>query len=108
MPRLLGWALTLLFVLGGWVLFRSPDFATAARVLAGMAGAHGVGRLQVDNAAVVLARGGRRAAGADQPGPGPDRLRPSPWLAVPAGAALVCLLLLVGGRVPNEFIYFQF
>jgi hypothetical protein len=27
---------------------------------------------------------------------------------MPAGVALVFLLLLVGGRVPNEFIYFQF
>jgi alginate O-acetyltransferase complex protein AlgI len=35
-------------------------------------------------------------------------LRATPWLAVPVGAALVFLLLLVGGRVPNEFIYFQF
>ena len=30
------------------------------------------------------------------------------WLAVPAGAALAYLLLLVGGRLPNVFIYFQF
>jgi hypothetical protein len=36
------------------------------------------------------------------------RLRPAAWMAVPAGMALVGLLLLAGGRVPNEFIYFQF
>jgi hypothetical protein len=37
-----------------------------------------------------------------------ERLQPKPWLAVPAGAALAYLLLLVGGRLPNVFIYFQF
>ena len=35
-------------------------------------------------------------------------LRPQAWLAIPAGAALAYLLLLVGGRLPNAFIYFQF
>ena len=36
------------------------------------------------------------------------RLQAQPWLAVPAGVALAYLLLLVGGRLPNVFIYFQF
>ena len=36
------------------------------------------------------------------------RLRPEAWLAVPAGALLAYLLLLIGGRLPNVFIYFQF
>ena len=108
MPRIAGWLLTTVFVVACWVLFRSPDFATAARVLAGMAGANGAGHVRIDNAAVVvgaiaivlLAPPSQRLA--------LERLRPAPWLALPAGAALVFLLLLVGGRVPNEFIYFQF
>jgi D-alanyl-lipoteichoic acid acyltransferase DltB (MBOAT superfamily) len=108
MPRALGWLVTTLFVLGCWVLFRSPDFATAARVFAGMLGAGGVGRLHVDNALVVA---GAVAVVLVLP-PSQELafrwLRPAPWLAVPAGVALVFLLLLVGGRVPNEFIYFQF
>jgi hypothetical protein len=29
-------------------------------------------------------------------------------MAMPAGVALAYLLLLVGGRLPNVFIYFQF
>ncbi len=37
-----------------------------------------------------------------------DKLRPTAWVAVPAGAVLVGLLLLSGERIPNEFIYFQF
>ena len=108
MPRPVGWAVTMLFVITGWVLFRSPDFGTAARVLAGMAGANGAGHIHIDNAPVML---GAVAIVLLAP-PSQDlalaRLRASPWLAMPAAAALVFLLLLVGGRVPNEFIYFQF
>jgi alginate O-acetyltransferase complex protein AlgI len=36
------------------------------------------------------------------------RVVPSPWFALPVGAAVAFLLLLVGGRIPNEFIYFRF
>lgn len=42
-PRLLAWPLTFLFVLIGWVLFRSPDVATAGHIYAGMLGLHGFG-----------------------------------------------------------------
>ena len=108
MPRLAGWVLTMLFVIAGWVLFRSPDFATAARVLAGMAGANGTGRIHIDNAAVVAAAVLIVLLGPTSQHLALTRLRPAPWLALPAAAALVFLLLLVGGRVPNEFIYFQF
>ena len=38
LPAPAGWGLTVLFVLAGWVLFRSPDFTTAAHMLAGLAG----------------------------------------------------------------------
>ena len=73
-----------------------------------MAGVNGTGHVHVDNAAVVA---GSVAIVLLMP-PSQDlaltRLRPARWLAIPAGAALVFLLLLVGGRLPNEFIYFQF
>ncbi len=108
MPRPLGWLLTTLFVVGGWVLFRSPDFTTAARMLAGMLGAAGVGRVHVDNAAVLAIAAAVVLVSPPSQVLALERLRPAPWLAVPAGVALVLLLLLVGGRVPNEFIYFQF
>jgi len=108
LPAPAGWALTLLFVVVTWVLFRSPDFATAARVMAGMAGAHGIGHVHVDNAALVAIAALVAALGPSSQTVALTRLRPSPWLAIPAGVALAFLLLLVGGRVPNEFIYFQF
>ncbi len=108
LPALAGWALTLLFVVVTWVLFRSPDFATAARIMAGMAGAHGIGHFHVDNAALVVIAALVAVLGPSSQTVALTRLRPSPWLAIPAGVALAFLLLLVGGRVPNEFIYFQF
>jgi alginate O-acetyltransferase complex protein AlgI len=41
LPTFAGWAVTMLFVLIGWVLFRAADFATATTMLAAMAGAAG-------------------------------------------------------------------
>ena len=108
MPRLAGWVLTILFVLLGWVLFRSPDFATAARIFAGMAGQAGLGHVHVDNAAVVAGAVAIVLLMPTSQSQALEHLRPKRWLMLPAGAALVFLLLLVGGRVPNEFIYFQF
>jgi alginate O-acetyltransferase complex protein AlgI len=108
MPAPLGWALTLLFVLAAWVLFRSPDFATATRVFGGMVGAEGLGRVKIHDAPVLLIGTAAALLGPTSQDVALRVLRASPWAAVPAGLALVGLLLLAGGRVPNEFIYFQF
>ena len=107
MPAAIGWALTLLFVVAAWVPFRAPDFATAGRVLAGMAGLAGPGPVRVTHApelllAVVVALLGPSSQAVAL------QLPPRLWIALPAGAGLAALLLLAGGRVPNEFIYFQF
>ncbi len=107
MPRLLGWVLTMLFVLCGWVLFRAVSFAQAWSILCSMAGLAGQGRYHLDNRAIVAI-----ACAVAVLGPSSQaavrKLHPSRWLAVPAGVGLACLLLLVGGRLPNAFIYFRF
>jgi alginate O-acetyltransferase complex protein AlgI len=108
LPRVAGWMLTMLFVVVGWVLFRSPDFATASRVLLGMAGANGTGHVHIDNAPLVVGAVAIVLLLPTSQDVALKWLRPAAWLAMPAGVALVFLLLLVGGRVPNEFIYFQF
>ena len=108
MPVGAGWALTLLFVMLGWVLFRAPDFATALDIVAGMGGLHGIGHVHVDNAVLVVVTALIAVVGPTSQAAALDRLRPAAWMAVPAGAALAFALLLAGGRVPNEFIYFQF
>jgi xanthine/uracil permease len=37
-----------------------------------------------------------------------ERLRPVPLMGAAVGVVLFLMLLLIGGRIPNEFIYFQF
>jgi alginate O-acetyltransferase complex protein AlgI len=110
LPRAAAWALTLLFVMACWVLFRSADFATAGDILGSMVGVHGLGRLSLDREFVAALIGGAAVAllGPTSQEAALAKLQPKPWLAMPAGLALAYLLLLVGGRLPNVFIYFQF
>ncbi len=110
MPRPLGWALTLLFVMACWVLFRSQTFAAAGNMLRSMLGLHGIGHVPLDRtvAGILLAGTAVALLGPTSQGAALLRLRPRPWLAIPAGLALTFLLLLIGGRLQNAFIYFQF
>ncbi len=110
LPRALGWTITMLFVVVAWVLFRAADFSAAASILASMTGINGLATPRVPNEPLAALIGGALAATL---GPTSLRyaetlLRPSPWLAVSAGVVLSWLLLLIGGRLPNVFIYFQF
>ncbi|MCX7310384.1 MAG: MBOAT family protein, partial [Alphaproteobacteria bacterium] len=41
LPWVAAWAITMLFVIAGWVLFRAADFPTAASMLRSMAGGNG-------------------------------------------------------------------
>ena len=108
MPHAAGWMLTLLFVMVGWVLFRAPDFHTAWHMMGAMAGLQGVGHVHVRNAAVVMLAALCVFIGPTSQAAMLDRLAPRPWLALPIGAALAFLVILVGGGIPSEFIYFQF
>jgi len=108
MPRVAGWALTLLFVMAAWVVFRAPDFATAGSVLAGMAGLHGTGPFRLQGAVTIAGAAALCLVAPSSQDLALRHLRPARWLAIPTAAALVFLVLLVGGRIPNEFIYFQF
>ena len=110
LPRPAAWALTLLFVMACWVLFRSADFATAGDMLLSMVGQHGAGEVSLDREFIVALIGGAAVAllGPTSQEVALERLQPRAWLAMPVGVALAYLLLLVGGRLPNVFIYFQF
>jgi alginate O-acetyltransferase complex protein AlgI len=110
LPRPIAWVITLLFVMACWVLFRAADFTTAGDVLMSMLGQHGVGQISLDREYTAALIGGAAIAllGPTSQEAALTRLQPRPWLAVPAGVALTYLLLLVGGRLPNVFIYFQF
>ena len=108
MPAALGWGLTLLFVVLAWVLFRAPDFGTAVRMYAGLAGLEGWGRVRLPEGWVLVAGAAVALIGPTSQAVALERLVPRRGVAVAAGLALAGLLLLAGGRVPNEFIYFQF
>jgi D-alanyl-lipoteichoic acid acyltransferase DltB (MBOAT superfamily) len=110
LPKPIAWALTMLFVMLAWVLFRAANFSTALAVLRGMLGLHGFAMPALTNESEAAIAIGCAVA---LVGPVSQRfaltlLRPVPWLAVPTGILLSWLLLLIGGRLPNVFIYFQF
>ena len=110
MPAILGWLLTLLFVMACWVLFRAPDFATAGDILGAMAGLNGVGSAVISQEAWAALLIGAAIAliGPTSQRAALELLRPSPWIAVPIGLGLTYLIITIGGRLPNVFIYFQF
>ncbi|MFQ5956124.1 MAG: MBOAT family O-acyltransferase, partial [Kiloniellales bacterium] len=111
LPAPLGWALTMGFVVAGWVLFRAEDFPTAFHMLEAMTG---VGGLSLDTleapkdlwllpVAAVLAIVGPTAHRLAQ-----VSLQPRPALAAGLAVALVYVTLNVGGGETAVFIYFQF
>lgn len=112
LPAPLAHALTLLFVMLGWTLFRSPDLSAAARMYAGQFGLNGVplgdalhGTLRLP---VVLAY---TLGIAGVAAPAMRRRLPRAWLALrtwgaAAGFVLACALLASRGSAP--FLYFQF
>ena len=110
LPAALGWAVTMLFVMAGWVLFRAPDFATAGSILGSLTGHAGAGAIRLEPAQWAALAGGFAIAAIGPTGHrfALDRLRPRLWLALPGGAGLAYVVLLIGGRLPNVFIYFQF
>jgi alginate O-acetyltransferase complex protein AlgI len=110
LPAALGWALTMLFVLVGWVLFRSPDFTTAAHMLMGLAGQGG----SFGPTVIPLNRVLAVALFASVLVPSTQRLVEGGWLqpvayqAVGLAILLVACILAVGQGQPTAFIYFQF
>ncbi len=111
LPWPLAWALTMGFVVVGWVLFRAADFPAAFHMLGAMAGAGGIA-LDVLEApkdlwllplAAVLAILGPTAYRLAH-----ARLEPRPALAAGLAVALVYVTLSVGGGDNAVFIYFQF
>lgn len=110
LPRVAGWALTFLFVVVTFVLFRAQSFGEAAAIyghmvgLAGFAldfrgeGHHAV--LLLGLAVVLLLPPSQKLVLESMP--------PRRWAAVATAAVLVAGVLQVGVGANEEFIYFQF
>jgi alginate O-acetyltransferase complex protein AlgI len=108
LPGIVGWAATMLFVLVGWVLFRAADFSSAWHILRAMVGVEGFGKVAIADRTVVYIGLAVALIGPTSQQMMLDRLRPNAWAAGVAAAALVFALLAIGGRLQNDFIYFQF
>ena len=107
LPAFASWFITMLFVIAGWVVFRSPDFGTAASILASLAGLNGfagslkgVGLIAIGTTISIFVPPAHEIK---------DRwLRPEPWLAVALASLAVYCFLEVGRGPPAAFIYFRF
>lgn len=109
LPAPLAWALTLAFVMAGWVLFRAEDFGVAYAMFRSMAGAGGAPATVEDAELALLVFGAVLALA----GPTAVQIAESAWLprravAVAAGLTLVVVTLRAGYGRSIEFIYFQF
>ena len=107
LPWVVGWVITMLFVMAGWVLFRAADFSTAASVLASLVGANGLGG-NISNVGLIIV-----GAAVSLFLPSAYEImnsRPLPWPSVAVGLAiLACFCVLEVGRGPPlSFIYFRF
>ena len=107
MPAVAGWAITMAFVMAGWVLFRAADFQTAAAILQALIGCAGFhGALQDPGLVAIAALISALVPSAHEI----KNMRPMPWPAIAVGAAALAAfcVLEVGNGPPLNFIYFQF
>lgn len=110
LPIPVGWSLTFLFVVLGWVLFRAEDFTVAAEMVKSLAGLHGWTGASLDDddvryvgIGIVFAMFGLTN----------EEIADRHWLprrsiAIAAAVVLVAVVLRVGQGRSLEFIYFQF
>jgi alginate O-acetyltransferase complex protein AlgI len=101
------WAITMAFVLVGWVIFRASGFATAGSILASVGGFAGTGGVLHESKLLMA------AALVSVLVPSAHELKdrilePQPALAIGAAVLAVVCVLEVGRGAPLNFIYFQF
>jgi len=105
MPAPLGWALTFVFVMLCWVLFRAPTFEAALTIYRGLFGVaewgFGFKWRSIAIAAAVAILGPAAWVFV-------HKLPPQRWIAVAFAALFAIVLFKIGDDANYEFIYFQF
>ena len=108
LPAFASWAITLLYVVLLFVLFRAADFDAASRMFAGLTGQSGLGAAWPLSTLVPIAIAGALALIKVPSYEFAMRMRPSwPAACVLVVVAVLCVLE-VGAGQPLSFIYFQF
>lgn len=112
-PAPLAWALTMLLVIIGWVMFRAPTVSDAVRMYVGMIGTNGLALsaesqlLTQPTEYIALLVGAFLSAIA----PALQRQRPSTMTSVsilrPMALFCVCVMVM-NARLNSPFLYFQF
>jgi alginate O-acetyltransferase complex protein AlgI len=113
MPAILGWAITTLTVIAGWVLFRAKTFGDAALIYKSMLGHSSAGRAVFDGnivsalpyllLAIVIAIALPNTKQLS------EKFRPSLAWALGTGALMGLSMMFILGKVaPPEFLYYQF
>ena len=107
LPSVVGWALTMLFVLASWALFRADSFSVAGSILQSLCGWHGSsGGLDKIGLLVAAALASTLLPSAHEL---KDKLvKPRPAVGLAMGALAAYCILEVGKGPPLNFIYFQF
>ena len=107
LPRILGWALTMLFVLASFALFRADSFTVAGSILASLSGLHGIGGGLGE--AKLLAAGALASTLLPSAHELNDKLlKPRPLVFAGLGLLAAYCILEAGKGTPLNFIYFQF
>ncbi|GGF35785.1 alginate O-acetyltransferase [Aliidongia dinghuensis] len=115
--RLVGWALTFLAVMLGWVLFRADGFDTAGRIFAALAGHGGAFAALVPGREVWVELAALGAVAFLLPNSqslvlgGPEAWRHLTWRPTPAWALLLALGFVVAlGQMSDvsPFLYYRF
>ena len=110
LPRALAWLMTILFIIFGWVVFRSETLPHAWAMLATMTGWHGWSLVvnDVPHRWSVLLFALPALLGPTSQKLALEKLTPRPVYAALAAGLFFYLVLFIGDEGYSEFVYFQF
>jgi len=110
LPRAVAWLVTMLFIIFGWVVFRSETLPQAWTMLATMTGWHGWSLVvnDVPNRWHIILFALPALLGPTSHKLALEKLPPRPIFAALAAGVFFYLVLLIGDEGYSEFVYFQF